>query len=199
MAVNKFLTISTVAIGFVLGVFTAPAKADMPVTGPTSQPVGHYVFCQSYPEQCQPNRQIRLTRMDDATWRLIVEVNNTVNTAITPKTDLEMHGVPELWSYPTTEGDCEDFALLKQYMLEKAGLPRSSLLITVVQQPNGEGHAVLTVRTDAGDYVLDNLDERVLRWTDTPYRFLKRQAEANSGKWAGIADDRDMMLVGSVR
>ena len=45
MAVNKFLTISTVAIGFVLGVFTAPAKADMPVTGPTSQPVGHYVFC----------------------------------------------------------------------------------------------------------------------------------------------------------
>ena len=69
----------------------------------------------------------------------------------------------------------------------------------MVQQPNGEGHAVLTVRTDAGDYILDNLDERVLRWTDTPYRFLKRQAEANSGKWAGIADDRDMMLVGSVR
>ncbi|WP_062226373.1 transglutaminase-like cysteine peptidase [Aureimonas frigidaquae] len=191
--------LKTIATLIILATGAASAKADMPVTGPTSQPVGHYVFCQSYPDQCVPNAKVRKAPMNDATWRLLLEVNSVVNTSITPKTDMEMHGVPELWSYPETEGDCEDFALLKQFMLERAGLPRSALLITVVRQPNGEGHAVLTVRTDAGDYILDNLDERVLAWNDTPYRFLKRQSEGDWGQWAGIADDRDMMLVGSVR
>ncbi|KAA0971245.1 transglutaminase-like cysteine peptidase [Aureimonas fodinaquatilis] len=171
----------------------------MPVMGPTSQPIGHYVFCQSYPAQCQANPSGNSVRFNDAVWNMLVEVNSAVNFAITARTDMEMHNVPELWSYPTTEGDCEDYALLKQHMLETAGLPRSALLITVVQQPNGEGHAVLTVRTTGGDFVLDNLDDRVLKWKETPYRYIKRQSEKHWGKWAAINDDRDMMLVGSVR
>ena len=109
-----------------------------------------------------------------------------------------MFGVPELWSYPTTEGDCEDYALLKQYMLQRAGVPRSALLITVLRQRNGAGHAVLTVRTDQGDFVLDNLDERILAWNETDYLYLKRQSERDAGKWVAIADDRDI-LVGSIR
>ncbi|MEP0507443.1 MAG: transglutaminase-like cysteine peptidase, partial [Aurantimonas coralicida] len=57
---------------------------------------------------------------------------------------------------------------------------------------------VLTVRTSEGDFVLDNLDERILPWNETDYLYLKRQSELDSGKWIGIADDRDI-LVGSVR
>ena len=83
-------------------------------------------------------------------------------------------------------------------MLQRAGVPRSALLITVLRQRNGAGHAVLTVRTSEGDFVLDNLDERILPWNETDYLYLKRQSELDSGKWIGIADDRDI-LVGSVR
>ncbi len=63
--------------------------------------------------------------------------------------------------------------------------------MTVVRQPNGDGHAVLTVRTDRADYVLDNLEERVLQWNETEYQFLKRQSAANSGRWEGIDDNRN--------
>ena len=34
--------------------------------------------------------------------------------------------------------------------------------MTVARQPNGDGHAVLTVRTSIGEYMLDNLEPRVL-------------------------------------
>ena len=83
-------------------------------------------------------------------------------------------------------------------MLQRTGVPRSALLITVLRQPNGAGHAVLTVRTDRGDFVLDNLNERILAWNETDYLYLKRQSERNAGEWIAIVDDRDM-LVGSVR
>lgn len=188
---------AVIALGALAASATA-ATAAMPLEGATSQPIGHYEFCKVYADQCAPNAGVGLARLTDANWQTIIEINNAVNTAIFPRTDMEMHGVPELWSYPTTEGDCEDYALLKQYMLEREGFPRSALLITVVRQPNGDGHAVLTVRTDGGDYILDNLDERVLNWRDTPYLYLKRQSEAHAGKWLGISDDRGL-LVGSVR
>ncbi len=176
----------------------ASAQAGMTTRGPTSQPIGHYEFCATYKEQCGRNADRGIVRMSDKTWATIVEINATVNDGIVARTDQEIYGVPERWAYPTTEGDCEDFALLKQYMLEREGFPRSALLLTVVRQPNGEGHAVLTVRTDRGDVVLDNLDQRVLDWTVTPYQYLKRQSEQDSSKWVSIDDGRDM-LVGSVR
>ncbi|WP_294645627.1 transglutaminase-like cysteine peptidase [uncultured Aureimonas sp.] len=178
--------------------FTGKADAAMTLRGPTSQPIGHFEFCKSYPETCGPNAEIGIIQITDRSWQSIIEVNNTVNEGIIPRTDMEMHGVAELWSYPSIEGDCEDFVLLKQYMLERDGFPRSALLITVVRQPNGEGHAVLTIRTNRGDIILDNLDKRALDWTLTPYKFLKRQSEQNSAKWVAIEDGRDM-LVGSVR
>ncbi|MFD2238466.1 transglutaminase-like cysteine peptidase [Aureimonas populi] len=196
---RKILQTAATIIGlgaFALG--TGSAAATMPTLGQSSQPIGHYEFCKTYSDQCTANRTVAVAPMSDALWQTMVQINSAVNTAIFPRTDQEMHGVPELWSYPTTEGDCEDYALLKQYMLEREGLPRSALLITVVRQPNGEGHAVLTVRTDRGDFVLDNLDERVLDWKETPYRFLKRQSERHAGQWLGVHDDRGM-LVGSVR
>ena len=67
----------------------------------------------------------------------------------------------------------------------------------MVRQPNGDGHAVLTVRTSHGDFILDNLEPRVLAWTDTEYTYLKRQSERNSGAWVAIDDDRNV-AVGSV-
>jgi len=83
-------------------------------------------------------------------------------------------------------------------MLINKGLPASGLLITVVRKPDGEGHAVLTVRTDRGDFVLDNLRTDVRLWTDTEYTYLKRQSERHAGLWVSI-EMPDRVVVGSVR
>jgi predicted transglutaminase-like cysteine proteinase len=87
-------------------------------------------------------------------------------------------------------GDCEDYVLLKRKLLAQAGWPLSALLITVVRKADGEGHAVLTVRTDRGDLILDNLAADIKVWNETPYLFVKRQSEQNTGRWVSIDDAR---------
>lgn len=184
--------------GIVMGLqmfAAAPAFADpvfMHTLGRTTQPVGHYEFCQREKGECSQKTAskapVQLTR---ALWAKIVQVNNAVNVAVEPRTDMEVWGVEEYWSYPTKGvGDCEDYVLEKRRQLMKMGFPAGSLLITVVRQPNGDGHAVLTVRTDLGEYVLDNLEGRVLAWNETPYTYIKRQSETNSGVWIAINDGR---------
>jgi predicted transglutaminase-like cysteine proteinase len=127
-------------------------------------------------------------------------VNNSVNQRVKPMTDKQNYGVEEYWAYPDDGyGDCEDYALEKRRELMADNVPAGDLLITVVKQTNGEGHAVLTVRTSMGDYILDNLESRILVWTDTDYRYLKRQSETNSGRWVAIRDDRDITVVGSLK
>ena len=110
---------------------------------------------------------------------------------IRPVTDAELFGVEEYWTYPTDgAGDCEEYVLEKQRVLESRGWPRSALLITVVKDTNNSGHAVLTVRTDKGDVILDNQIEAVLPWYSAPYRFVKRQSSSNPARWAAISDLR---------
>ena len=172
--------------------------AFMATTGRTSQPIGHYDFCQRYAQECSvrstASSRVRLT---PELWNQLVEVNASVNLSVTPATDQEVYGVPEYWAYPTTRGDCEDVVLLKRRDLIEKGWPVGALLITVVRQTNGEGHAVLTVTTDRGDLVLDSLQPRVLLWSSTDYQFVKRQSEFNSGQWVAI-DDARTVSVGSL-
>ena len=190
------------AAGLTLGVTTMSAHAQsfMQTSGRTTQPVGHYEFCQRDRAECeQVTPRQAPTELTRTLWAHIVDVNNLVNTMVVPRTDMEIWGVEEYWSYPTSGvGDCEDYALEKRRRLMKAGMPAGNLLITVVRQPNGDGHAVLTVRTSLGDFVLDNLEPRVLAWHETSYEFLKKQSERHSGVWVSIEDDRQM-LVGSVK
>ena len=163
--------------------------SQMRVGAVTSQPVGHYEFCRQFPRECRiRSRDTRPVRMSHDVWAAIVDVNRRVNAHVRPVTDLALHGVAERWSYPQGAGDCEDYVLLKRSMLMQMGLAASDLLITVVRKRDGEGHAVLTVRTDRGDLVLDNLDDRVRHWSQTPYTFLKRQAASHSGRWVDITD-----------
>lgn len=182
------------AIAMLLGSWgTAHAGASfMKTGGRTTQPVGHYEFCRRLPAECRQKTPdgapVALTRK---LWATIVEVNNAVNASVRPRTDMEIFGVEEYWAYPTSGyGDCEDYALEKRRELMAAGMPAGALLMTVVRQPNGDGHAVLTVRTDLGEFVLDNLEPRVLAWTDTDYTYLKRQSTTNSGVWVSITDGR---------
>src|SRR6185437_5066626 len=86
------------------------------------------------------------------------------------------------------KGDCEDYVLLKRRMLIEAGWPREALLITVVRDRKDEGHAVLTVKTDKGDFILDNQAENIVRWYETGYRFVKRQSQSDPNVWVGLGD-----------
>jgi predicted transglutaminase-like cysteine proteinase len=177
---------------------SALAGSIMKTGGLTTQPVGHYDFCIQYARECAQRstdrEPVELTR---DLWSVMQNVNNSTNLSIEPITDQDLWGVSERWSYPNKRGDCEDYVLAKRKALMDSGVPASDLLITVVRQQNGDGHAVLTVRTSRGDYVLDNLEPKILLWNQTNYRFLKRQSEFDSGLWVSVSDGR-APIVGSV-
>ena len=180
--------------------FSAEAASRYMRTGAiTSQPIGHYQFCQTNKADCSVvSATVTPARVTDFGWNVIKEVNAEVNRRILPMTDQDIYGRDEVWAYPTDVGDCEDFVLEKRRELMKRGFAASNLLITVVRKPDGEGHAVLTVKTSLGDYVLDNLEARILPWNETEYTYLKRQSETNSGVWVKINDGR-AEAVASVR
>lgn len=177
----------------------AEAGARFMQTGAvTSQPIGHYQFCQGHKDECAVVSENTIAaRVTDFGWNVIKEINSDVNRKVMPMTDQDIFGRDEVWTYPTEVGDCEDFVLEKRRELMARGFTPANLLITVVRKPDGEGHAVLTVRTVDGDYILDNLDDRVRLWSETPYRFMKRQAEYNTGRWVKIENSQDL-LVGAV-
>ena len=155
--------------------------------GKTLPPVGYVQFCASNPEECKPKggKKFKLA-MSPERWNLIYQVNAYVNGKIAPVSDQDLYGEPERWVFPTDAGDCEDYLLLKKRYLEGLGFPPEALLITVVLDESNGGHAVLTVTTDGGDFILDNRRGDVLRWSDTNYTFLKRQSHSNPTQWMAL-------------
>lgn len=185
----KFFRNTVAALSFLsaIGVTQSYAASHMQTAGRTSQPIGHHIYCKTYKNDCKIRAiSTKPTKLTKKRWSDLVEVNSFSNSTIEPLTDLEAFNQEEFWTYPTSYGDCEDYVLMKRHMLMQRGWPASSLLITVVIQPNGEGHAVLTVRTDKADYVLDNLSNKILPWHQTPYTYLKRQSAKHSGRWVDI-------------
>jgi predicted transglutaminase-like cysteine proteinase len=155
--------------------------------GKTLPPVGYVQFCATNQDECKTKdgKNYKLA-MSPERWNLIYQVNTYVNGKITPISDQDLYGEPEHWAYPTDAGDCEDYVLLKKRDLEGLGFPAEALLITVVLDEKNEGHAVLTVTTDGGDFVLDNRRNNVLRWSDTNYTFLKRQSHTDPVQWVAL-------------
>jgi predicted transglutaminase-like cysteine proteinase len=158
----------------------------------TRPPIGWVDFCSEHPVECRvaPTTP-RDVVLSNKAWTDLSRINKWVNDNVKPMTDLEHWGVVEKWSYPDDGyGDCEDYVLLKRRMLMEAGWPREALLITVVREKNGNGHAVLTVKTDKGEFILDNQNEDVLLWSETGYRFVKRQSQDDPNVWVALGDPR---------
>ena len=59
--------------------------------------------------------------------------------------------------------------------------------------------AVLTVKSDKGEFVLDNQNENVLAWTETGYRFVKRQSQSDPNLWVSLGDNRPAVATASAR
>ena len=177
----------------VLPATAAMAASERPVFVSVGQesraPIGWVQFCSDNPGECDPNGGARDVLLNAKAWSEIVRINRAVNDRIKPVTDLEHWGVVERWDYPSDGyGDCEDYVLLKRQLLAKAGFPLGALLVTVVRDKKGDGHAVLTVKTDKGEFILDNQNEAVLSWSESGYRFVKRQSQANPNIWVTLGD-----------
>ncbi|NVK34020.1 MAG: transglutaminase-like cysteine peptidase [Rhodobacteraceae bacterium] len=190
--------------GIMMFTYAGTANADpvryMAMSKSVKAPIGHVQFCRENRKACtlQTAKPV-VVKLTEARWNELVALNDAINKRIRPVTDMELYGREEYWTYPVgNAGDCEEYVLEKQRALLKAGWPSSTLLITVVKDTQNAGHAVLTVRTDQGDIVLDNQIAAVLPWYSTPYRFVKRQSPKNYAKWTGISDTR-VAAVGAVR
>lgn len=181
--------------------FTAIACAQPPSGGalPDSvlsveAPPGYVSFCLRFADQCavhtDEKESILLT---NAKWLTLQNINKEVNHRIRPMNDLDHYGRAEYWNIPSDGyGDCEDYALTKRKNLIEKGLPASALRIAIVRTPKGEGHAVLTVSTDRGDYVLDNLTDEVKNWRAAQYEWIERQDPHSVWTWTQLNLNREV-------
>ncbi|MDB5569244.1 MAG: Transglutaminase family protein cysteine peptidase [Hyphomicrobiales bacterium] len=182
----------------IAGVFAvqSPTEAQslqstfIPVGARTLVPYGWMEFCNRYQGECAADathaEDIKLTPTN---LRRISQVNRWVNANVEARADQEQWGVVDRWDYPTNgKGDCEDYVLLKRRLLIDEGFPQQALLVTVVKDERGDGHAVLTVKTNQGELILDNLRDGVKPWTQSPYKFVKRQSQSDPNLWVSIGE-----------
>ncbi len=192
---SKRILLTSILVSFsALAAPTAMAGPERPIFISVGQdarpPIGWVQFCNDHASECDAGAsQARDVVLTSKAWSDLIRINQWANDHIKPVTDLEHWGVVERWDYPNDGyGDCEDYVLLKRQMLMKAGWPRSALLITVVRDKKGDGHAVLTVKTDKGEFILDNQAEKIVLWSESGYRFVKRQSQSNPNTWVALGE-----------
>jgi predicted transglutaminase-like cysteine proteinase len=171
-----------------IGVLPAlPAAARLPATATAKPTPARVEFCQRHPAECSIDLSEPATiKLNRETWSTIRAVNRRVNASITPISDQDHWGVPDRWDLAEDGyGDCEDIQLVKRKLLAERGLPRRAMRMTVVIDYQGDGHAVLMLRTDRGDFILDNKTDAVLPWDKTRYLFSKREGQASSA-WVSL-------------
>ena len=141
--------------------------------------MGWIRFCEQNPAECavDPDEPATID-LTAKHWQTLNRINQQVNGAIKAKTDKDHWGVEDIWDLAEDgAGDCEDYQLLKRRLLVEAGFPRRALRMTVVLDEGGDGHAVMMVRTDRGDFILDNKRHAILPWHRTGYPYIKREGD----------------------
>lgn len=101
-------------------------------------------------------------------------VNSSINRLIAYRKDSVVYGKLDYWAKPSEilehrAGDCEDFAILKMAALLRAGIPAQSMSLVVLQDRRRKFfHAVLSVSTGSGTFILDSLSNVVAMDRDLP-------------------------------
>lgn len=163
---------------------TLPAKApELTDKQAEMTPIAFLRFCIFNKKQCESDSSQDKIILTQDIWSTLYRVNNEVNTRIVPDASKGAFD----WSTTATVGNCNDYAVQKQKALLALGFPLSSLALTIAETAQGIGHLVVTVRTDRGDFVLDNLRPTIVAWNRTGYRWLKRQSLSDPRKWVSIA------------
>ena len=123
-------------------------------------------------------------------------INRGINGLIAYKRDKAVYGSLDHWAKPAEilkrgAGDCEDFAILKMAALLDAGIPARSMSLVVLQdRQKGVFHAVLSVATGSGTFILDNVRNSVVKDTNLPsyvplYSFSTDRAWIHGSKSGG--------------
>lgn len=166
-----------------------PVGCDMPESKAVAQtPAGFVGFCLRFASQCtSAPGNATVVSLTDQAWQNLSRINRKVNSDIWPEDDEKHYGRSEYWTIPTDGlGDCDDYALTKRKALNDAGFPMPALRMAVVYSPQSGRHAVLTVKTDKGDLVLDNLRDDIVPWNATGYAWVERQAASDPMKWVSL-------------
>jgi predicted transglutaminase-like cysteine proteinase len=203
---RQALSLALVGTLLTLGSATTHAHRGMDLPKGVAAAVGEPVrsiggwtdFCRRQAAECTIDlSEPAAIPMTVAVWRTLRSVNARVNGRIKPMTDQAHWGVIDRWDFPDDGfGDCEDYQLLKRRMLAERGLPRRALLMTVVIDDTNEGHAVLTVRTDRGDFILDNKTDEIRSWKRVPYSFVKRAGQ-DGPAWVSLEEPGTDTMAGA--
>lgn len=159
---------------------TESRAAHIAVRHFTLAPFGYIKFCKAHPADCRGGGANTIAAGRTAMTSLR-RVNLTVNSSVRPQSEQG-----DTWEIGLKSGDCEDFALAKRRQLIREGFPPSALRIAVALTRNAEAHAVLVVRTDAGDLVLDNLTNAIMTWNETNLLWNKIASDQNPRIWLAI-------------
>jgi predicted transglutaminase-like cysteine proteinase len=166
------------------------SSTSMPEGKPAdAAPPGFISFCSRFADQCAASsKAATVVHLDVASQAVLDHVNRSVNHAIRPEDDQVHYGRAEYWDIPTDGfGNCKDYALTKRRDLINAGLSERALRIAIVITPRNNRHAVLTVVTDRGDLVLDNLTDDIKPWTEAGYQWIARQDGRGELGWVTLA------------
>lgn len=131
-------------------------------------PESFQVFCAVNPRECQPGGDAKIA-LDSDVMRLLNRVNARVNRAIRPRLDSPL---VQVWRVNPSVGDCKSYVVSKRHELIRAGLSPSALRVAYVKTRDGQGHAVLVVKTHNGDLTLDNLTGEIRLFRETGYRVV---------------------------
>lgn len=157
----------------------------LPTTVSVVAPSGAMNICWTYEWACAESAQSGELTSQNLT--LVHQINKNVNSRVREVADSSQYNQAEFWSLPTARGgDCEDFALLKKRELIRYGIDPKRLLLATVLDRKRNAHAVLVLRSDRGDYVLDNLTNDILDWRTTRYTFLRMQNPNAPRSWVGV-------------
>ncbi len=158
-------------------------------SGDSRPPIGWVQFCANpaYAAECRVDTsEPETVQLTPQLWRTVTGLNIKVNREIEPVTDMDHWGVVERWDMAEDgRGDCEEYVNVKRKRLVEAGVPRRALRVVVVIDEENAGHAVLMLRTDRGDYILDNKRNAVLPWHQTGYVYVKRESQDRIG-WVAL-------------
>jgi len=176
---------------------TSAAAAPRLVATDSAPPLPAWtIFCEQHASECMVDLvEPEIIPLTSHTLEIIEAVNRHVNHSITARRDLDHWDKIDQWDLPTDgEGDCEDYQLLKRKFLAEAGLPRRAMRMTVVIDETGQGHAVLTIRTEEGDLILDNRADAVLRLDEVGYEFIKRES-SHAVEWLFLEREAPIAVV----
>lgn len=176
---NKLIGNGVAKVGLVVVAALCLATISVPASaGSKHAPLGYQVMCLKDPAACRGGGKAEVDVTTDL-MATLKRVNGHVNRTIKPRND----GSADIWSASASIGDCEDYVMAKRAALIRAGVPSSSLRIAYVKTRRGEGHAILVVKTNGKDLVLDNLTATIRPLSQTGYRIVSMSG-ANPRQWS---------------